>query len=133
MKEDNSNTMNNKINKRSIFGLVDSVTREQALAMLKANEDKRMASSTDVVANKNQAEDKRANDVTVLVTTVSEIMKRLEQLGPSKLSRLHIDKLHALIVNTDPQDSVPKLNKKYSKRKPTSCPLFKPLSDDILR
>ena len=47
-----------------------------------------------------------------LVTTGSEILRRLEQLGPNELLRLKIDELYALIVNTDPIGSIPKPNKK---------------------
>jgi hypothetical protein len=40
--------MNYIITRRNIFGLVDSVTGEQALAMLKAKENEKVASSTNV-------------------------------------------------------------------------------------
>ena len=51
---------------------------------------------------KDQAKDKRARDTTAFVTTGSEILKRLEQLGPSELHRLKVDELHALLANADP-------------------------------
>jgi len=88
-----------------------------SMAMLKAKEDKREAASVVVVAKKDQAKDKRARDTTALVTIGSEIMKRLEQLGPSELHRLKIDELHASLVNANPQGSIPKPNKKTGQEK----------------
>ncbi len=38
---------------------------------------------------------------TALVTTGSEILQRLEQLGPYELLRLKIHELHTLLVNSD--------------------------------
>ena len=61
---------------------------------------------------------------TALVTTGSEILKRLEQLGPSELLRLNIDELHALLVNADPQASIPKPNKKTWQEKASPLPTF---------
>jgi len=48
------------------------------------------------------------------VTIGSEILKRLEQLGPSELLHLKIDELYALHVYADPQKqgSIPKPKKK---------------------
>ncbi len=60
-----------------------SATGEQAMAMLKAKEDERVAGVAAAAAKKDQAKDKRARDTSALVLTGSEIMKRLEQLGPS--------------------------------------------------
>ena len=48
---------------------------------------------------------------TALVTTGSEILQCLEQLGSNELLRLKIDELYALIVNADPLGSIPKPNK----------------------
>ena len=52
----------------------------------------------------------------------SEVQKRIELLGPSELLRLKIDKLHALLVNTDPQASIPKPNKKIWQEKANLLP-----------
>ncbi len=57
-----------------------------------------------------------------LVTTGSEIMQRLEQLGPNELLRLKIDKLYALIVNADPLGSILKPNKKTRQEKANLMP-----------
>ena len=70
--------------------------------MLKAKEDKREAAAIVAAGKKDQAKDKRERDTTVLVTAGTEIPKRLQQLGPSKLHRLKIDELHALLVNAFP-------------------------------
>ena len=45
---------------------------------------------------------------TALVTAGSEILQRLEQLGPNELLRLNIDELDALLVYDDPQGTIPK-------------------------
>ncbi len=66
--------------------------------------------------------EKKIRDTTTLVTTGSEILKRLEQLGPSELLRLKIDELHALLVNADPQRSIPKPNKKTRQEKANLMP-----------
>ena len=64
----------------------------------------------------------RATD-TALVTTGSEIMQRLEQLGPNELLDLKIDELYALIVNADPLGSIPKPNKKTRQEKANLLPI----------
>ncbi len=56
--------------------------------------------------------EKKTRDTTTLVTTSSEIMKRLEQLGTSELFRLKIDDVYALLVITDAQGPISKPNKK---------------------
>jgi hypothetical protein len=59
---------------------------------------------------------------TALVTTRSEILKRLERLGPSELQRLKVDELHALLLNADPLGSIPKTNKKTEQEKAILLP-----------
>ena len=78
--------------------------------MLKAKEDNREVVVADVVvvAKKGQAKVKREKGTTTLVTTGSEILKRLEQLSPSEMLHLKEDDLHALLVNADTQGSIPK-------------------------
>jgi len=113
--------MAKRISSRDIYGHAGSAIGDIALAMLKAKEDKRGAAAAATAATKDQAKDKRARDTTALVIIGSEIMKRLEQLGPSELHRLKIDKLHALLVNVDPQGSMPPFlsqTRKQGKRKP---------------
>ena len=73
-------------------------------------------------AKKDQAKNKKTNDTTALVTSGSEILTRLEQLGPSELLRLKVDELHALLVNSDPLGSVPKPNKKLGLEKANLLP-----------
>ena len=68
-------------------------------------------------ATNGTTKDKRAKDTTSLVTTGSEILKRLEQLGPSELIRLKIDELYTLLVNNDPLGSIPRPNKKEGQEK----------------
>jgi hypothetical protein len=106
---------------------VGSVKGEEAIAISKAKEDERLATSSASVAKKELSKEKKARDTIALVTPGSEIMKRLEQLGPNELLRLKVDELHALLANTGPHGSITKPNKKKHKRNPTSCPLFKPL------
>ena len=53
------------------------------LARLKTKENKRVAAAA--AAKKNTIKDKRAKDTTSLVTTGSEILKRIEQLGRAEL------------------------------------------------
>jgi hypothetical protein len=122
VEEENPNNMNNRITSRNIFGLVGSATGEQAMAMLKAKEDERVAADAAAAAKKDQAKDKRARDTTALVTIGSKVLKRLEQLGPSELHRLKVEELHALLVNADPQGSVPKPNKKTGQEKASQLP-----------
>ena len=81
------------------------------MAMLEAIENKRETTAAAATAKKDQAKDKRARDTSALVITGFEILKRLEQLGPSELLRLKIDELYALLVNADPQASISKPNK----------------------
>ena len=70
------------------------------MEMLKKNQDDKMAAVV-AAAKKDQAKNKKTKDTTALVTTGSEILTRLEQLGPSELLRLKVDELHALLVNID--------------------------------
>ena len=81
-----------------------------------------MAAAAAAAAKKDQAKDKRAKDTPALVTTGSEVLKRLEQLGPNELLRLKIDELHSLLVNADPQASIPKPNKKTGQEKASLLP-----------
>ena len=90
--------------------------------MLKAKEHKKEAAAAAAAAKKDQAKDKRARDTTAFGTAGSEILKRLEQLGPSELHRLKIDELHALLVNANPQGSIPKPNKKTGQEKARLLP-----------
>jgi hypothetical protein len=120
--EDNENNMAKRISSRDIYGEAGSATGDTALAMLKAKEDKRVALAAAAAAKKNTTKDKRAKDTTSLVTTGSEILRRLEQLGPSELLRLKIDELHALLVNNDPLGSTPRPNKKEGQEKASLLP-----------
>ncbi len=65
---------------------------------------------------KDKAKEK-ARNTTALVTTGTEILKRLEQLGASELLRLKIVELYALIANGDPQGSIHMKNKKKGQEK----------------
>ncbi len=71
---------------------------------------------------KNQAKTKKTKETTALVTDVSEILTRLEQVGPSELFRLEIDELHTLLVNNDPLGSIPKPHKKTRLEKANLLP-----------
>ncbi len=51
---------------------------DEALAMLKAKEDKKEEVLVVIAAKKEQAKDKSARDSTALVTTGSEILQRLD-------------------------------------------------------
>jgi hypothetical protein len=53
--------------------------------MHKAKKDERMAATDLAAAKKDKAKDKRAIDITTMLTTGSEILKRFEQLGPKDL------------------------------------------------
>ena len=75
------------------------------------------ATSTVVVAKKDKAKDKRVKDITALVTTASEILKRLDHLDPNELLRLKIDEVYAILVKADPQDSISNPNKKAGQEK----------------
>ena len=86
--EDNETNMTKRISSRDMYGHAGSVTGDIALALLKAKEDKREEVVVAAAAKKSTAKDKRAKDTTTLVTTGSEILKRLEHLGPSELLRL---------------------------------------------
>jgi hypothetical protein len=111
--EDNETNMAKRSTNRNIFGQVGSAIGDESSAMLKTQDDKKEAATTAAVAAKNdQAKDKRARDVTTLVTNGSEILQRLDQLGPNEMLRLKIDELHALLLNADPQGSILKPNKK---------------------
>ena len=103
--------MAKRITSKDIFGLVGSATGEEALAMLKAKEDKKQAADDAAAEKRDAATEKKARSTTALVTTGSEVLKRLEQRGPSELTRLTINELHALIVNGDPLGSNPRPNK----------------------
>ena len=95
--------------------------------MLQASEEKRVATDATVAAKKYQAKEKKARDTTALDTIGFEIPKRLEQLGPSELLRLKIDELHALLVNANPQASIPKRNKKTCQEKANFMPTVQAL------
>jgi len=88
IEEDNETNMAKRISSRDIYGEAGSASGDTALAMLKAKEDKRVAVVVAAVAKKDQTKDKRARDTTALFTIGSEIMMRLELLGPSELHRL---------------------------------------------
>ena len=57
-----------------------------------------------------------------LVLAGSEILTRLEQLGPLELIRVKMYELHALLVNADPQGFIPKPNKKGGQEKANLLP-----------
>jgi hypothetical protein len=117
VEEDNTDNINGRISSRNIFGMAGSATGPEALALLRAKEDIRLEAAAAAAVKKNQAKDKRAKDTSALVLTGSEVLKRLEQLGPNELPRLKIDELHSLLVNADPQASIPKPNKKTGQEK----------------
>ncbi len=77
MEEDNSNNMNNKITSTHIFQFVGSAIIGHALALLELNEDEMLIEGVVVAAKKDQAKEKKATNTTALVTTYSEILKRL--------------------------------------------------------
>ncbi len=89
-----------------------SATGDEAVEMLKKNQDAKEAAAAATAAKKEQSKTKKTANTTVLFTTGSEILARLERLGPSELSRLKVDELHALLVNADPLGYIPKPNKK---------------------
>jgi hypothetical protein len=120
--EDEARSMAKRITSKNIFGLPGSATGEEALAMLKAKEDKKQAADAAAAEKRDAATEKKARSTTALVTTGSEVLKRLEQRGPSELLRLKIDELHALIVNADPLGSNPKPNKKTGLEKASLLP-----------
>ena len=78
MDEDNNNNMNNRITSRNMYGMVGSCSGDEAIARLQAKENDRVAAVAAAAAKKDQAKDKRAKDTTALVTTGSEVLKRLE-------------------------------------------------------
>jgi hypothetical protein len=121
VEEDTSNN-NKRFYSRNIFGEMGNATGDQALAMLKKNQDDKVATTAAAAAKKDQAKIKKTKDNTALVTADSEILTRLEQLGPPELLRLKIDELHALLVNSDPLGSIPKPNKKTGLEKANFLP-----------
>jgi hypothetical protein len=120
--EDNEANLAKRISSRDIYGHVGSATRDEALVMLKVKEDGKEAAVAAVAAKKDQAKDKRAKDTYALVLTGSEIMTRLEPLGPSELLRRKIDELHGLLVDADSQTSIPNPNKKTRLEKANLLP-----------
>ena len=64
VEEVNANNMNNRISSRNIFGLAGSVIGDQALAMLQASEEKRVASGDVAAAKKILAKEKKTRDTT---------------------------------------------------------------------
>jgi hypothetical protein len=123
-KEDNETNMAKRISSRNIFDKPGSATEDEALAMLKRKKDSREATNANAAAKKCQVKDKRAIYTTTFVTTSSEVVKRLEQLGPSKLLHLTIDKLYALLVNNDPLGSISKPKKKTWQEKANLMPII---------
>jgi hypothetical protein len=81
-----------------------------------------MAEVVVVVAKKDKMKEKKARDTIALVTTGTEILNRLEQLGPSELLRLKIDELTAFPVYADLQGSIPKLIKILRQEKANLLP-----------
>ena len=79
-----------------------------------------------VAAKKDQAKNKRAKDTTALVTTGSEILQRLEQLGHGELLRLKIDELLALLVNVAGNllTSINSHNKRYERAEGHATPII---------
>jgi hypothetical protein len=122
VEEDNTDNINGRISSRNIFGMAGSATGPEALALLRSKENLRLEAAAAAAAKKNQAKDKRARDTATLVTAGSEVLKRLEQLGPNELLRLKIDELHSLLVNADPLASITKPNKKTGQEKVNLLP-----------
>ena len=110
----------------TILSNAGQCNKRRSKAMLKAKEHAKEADVVADVAKKDQAKEKRAKDTPALVTTGSEILKRLEQLGPCELLRLKIDEfydeLYALLVNNDPRGSIPKPDKKIGQEKANLVP-----------
>jgi len=120
--EDNETNIAKRISSRNVFDKAVSATKDKSLTMLKAKSDAKEEDVIALAAKKDQAKDKRAKYTTALVTTGSEIMKRLEQLGPSELLRLKIDELYDLLVSNDPRGAIPKPNKKIGQEEANLLP-----------
>jgi hypothetical protein len=75
--EEDNTSKNNIITNVNIFGLVGSPTGEQALAILKAKEDEKVAIVVADFAKKVQMKEKKIRDTTTLGTTGSDITKKL--------------------------------------------------------
>jgi hypothetical protein len=123
--EEETSNKNNRIYIINIYGQVGNATGDEALEILKKNQDEKMAAVAAADAKKDQAKNKKTKDTTALVTTGSEILTRLEQLGPSELLRMKVDELHALLVNSDPLGSIRKPNKKTGLEKANLLPNVK--------
>ena len=122
VQEDETRVMAKRITAKDIFGQVGSATGDEALALLKAKEDKKQAADAAAAEKRDATTEKRARSTTALVTAGSEVLKRLEQRGRAELLRLKIDELHALIVNADPLGSNSKPNKKTGLEKASLLP-----------
>ena len=82
VEEDTSNK-NNKIYSIYIFGEVGSATGDQALAMLKKNQDDKVAAAATAAAKKDQAKIKKTKDTIALVSR----HHRLRDLNETRAAR----------------------------------------------
>jgi len=80
--EDNETNMAKRISIKDIYSHAGNAKGDEALVMLKDKEDRKEAAVAAAAAKKDQAKDKGAKDTFALVLTGSEILTRLEQLGP---------------------------------------------------
>jgi len=109
VEEDIATNTAERITIRNILALVGSVG-EESLVMSKAKEDERLASSIVVVAKKDQAKENVDNKIhhrhrhhRLRYPKVTRV------IGPTELLHLKVDERHTLLVNFEPQGSIPKL------------------------
>ena len=103
----------NELFERNRQWAADTETREPGFfsRLFSSKDDKKQAADAAAAEKRDAATEKRARSTTALVTAGSEVLKRLEQLGPNELLRLKIF-FHMLWIRGAGQGKHPDLHGK---------------------
>jgi len=88
-----------------------SATGEEAIALLKANNDGKAATAVDV-AKKDDAASKKAQDTSLRFIASAVMIDNIKKNGPTYLRNLRADDYYSLMAHATPQVTVKKPNSK---------------------
>ena len=78
------------------------------MAILKANDDEKKASTIVVAAKNDYKNEKKAKETTTQVIAGFDLLKKIQRVGPNAIPILAIADLWALLVNVDLVGSITK-------------------------
>lgn len=94
-----------RITSKNLHNLKGSATGAEGLRLVMERNAQNNAKEAAAADKREQAKQKKAVEVSALVTKGSAILKTLEQKGEAKLYRLKVDELVALLTHAYPQEN----------------------------